>query len=74
MRRCAAKVQLPSECRISHSSRSSYFDAVALRLKRGKQGISVKEDMIILGAAYCKEAIKTLETFFAELVNAVVSK
>ena len=30
MRRCAAKVQLPSECRISHSSQSTYFDAVAL--------------------------------------------
>src|SRR5208337_141211 len=30
MRTCAAKVQLPSECRISHSSQSTYFDAVAL--------------------------------------------
>jgi|SRR5271157_1272767 len=30
MRRCAPKVQLPSECRISHSSQSTYFDAVAL--------------------------------------------
>ena len=37
MRRCAAKVQLPSECRISHSSQSTYFDAVAL----GRGGISV---------------------------------
>ena len=32
MRTCAAKVQLPSECRISHSSQSTYFDAVALRV------------------------------------------
>ena len=30
MRTCAEKVQLPSECRISHSSQSTYFDAVAL--------------------------------------------
>jgi len=30
--------------------------------------------VIVLGAAYCKEAIKTLETFFTELVNAVVSR
>ena len=30
MRTCAAKVQLPSEYRISHSSQSTYFDAVAL--------------------------------------------
>src|SRR5208283_4208884 len=30
MRTCAAKVPLPSECRISHSSQSTYFDAVAL--------------------------------------------
>ena len=30
MRTCAAKVQLASECRISHSSQSTYFDAVAL--------------------------------------------
>src|SRR5208337_2767122 len=30
MRTCAAKVQLLSECRISHSSQSTYFDAVAL--------------------------------------------
>ena len=30
MRMCAAKVRLPSECRISHSSQSTYFDAVAL--------------------------------------------
>src|SRR5208337_1529426 len=33
MRTCAAKVQLPSECRISHSSQSTYFDAVALGTK-----------------------------------------
>src|SRR5271165_407895 len=32
MRTCAVKVQLPSECRISHSSQSTYFDAVALVL------------------------------------------
>ena len=30
MRIYASKVQLPSECRISHSSQSTYFDAVAL--------------------------------------------
>jgi len=30
MRTCAEKVQLSSECRISHSSQSTYFDAVAL--------------------------------------------
>src|SRR5271157_2723570 len=35
MRTCAAKVQLPSECRISHSSQSTYFDAVALPVQGG---------------------------------------
>jgi len=33
MHKCAAKVPLPSECRISHSSQSTYFDAVALGRK-----------------------------------------
>src|SRR5271166_21236 len=30
MRRCAAKAQILSKCRIRHSSQSAYFDAVAL--------------------------------------------
>ena len=38
MRTCAAKVQLPSECRISHSSQSTYFDAVALPVVPGAGG------------------------------------
>src|SRR5271157_1319272 len=42
MRRCAAKVQLPSECRISHSSQSTYFDAVAL----GKHPLEARLDII----------------------------
>ena len=37
MRTCAAKVQLPSECRISHSSQSTYFDAVVLVRQWAKQ-------------------------------------
>jgi len=43
MRRCAAKVQLPSECRISHSSQSTYFDAVALPLEPG-------DSIVLLGS------------------------
>ena len=38
MRTCAAKVQLPSECRISHSSQSTYFDAVALTMGETQMG------------------------------------
>jgi len=30
MRKCAAKAQILSKCRIRHSSQSAYFDAVAL--------------------------------------------
>src|SRR5271157_4271924 len=33
MRRCAAKAQILSKCRIRHSSQSAYFDAVALFLR-----------------------------------------
>jgi hypothetical protein len=45
MRTCAAKVQLPSECRISHSSQSTYFDAVAL--------VWIGWLMILIAAAFC---------------------
>ena len=33
MRKCAAKAQILSKCRIRHSSQSAYFDAVALGAK-----------------------------------------
>ena len=38
MLRCTARVQLPSEYRISHSSQSTYFDAVALVCDAGYVG------------------------------------
>ena len=41
MRRCAAKVQLPSECRISHSSQSTYFDAVALEPRKAPRRVLI---------------------------------
>src|SRR5271166_4580209 len=36
MRRCAAKAQILSKCRIRHSSQSAYFDAVALKQTAGE--------------------------------------
>ena len=39
MRTCAAKVQLPSECQISDSCQSTYFDAVALHLEQLLEGL-----------------------------------
>jgi len=47
MRTCAAKVPLLSECRISHSSQSTYFDAVALGLT-GRPDRLVKADGTII--------------------------
>ena len=39
MRKCAAKAQILSKCRIRHSSQSAYFDAVALRLMYANRGL-----------------------------------
>src|SRR5208337_2013880 len=51
MRTCAAKVQLPSEYRISHSSQSTYFDAVALAAAGGLGDLRPVRQLVRFGAA-----------------------
>ena len=60
MRTCAAKVPLLSECQISHSSQSTYFDSVAL-LGNPIQYVEFEEATL---RAYGKSKLGTLATTF----------
>src|SRR5271157_1359299 len=63
MRTCAAKVQLPSECRISHSSQSTYFDAVALAVELVEEGGLLGQPFLRLGV---------LQKLIIDLLDALV--
>src|SRR5271157_6232738 len=71
MRTCAAKVQLPSECRISHSSQSTYFDAVAL--ERGEVGLIGREGATTGQTAMCGVANMQFDRSAAEGVAEIMN-
>src|SRR5271166_1705203 len=61
MRKCAAKAQILSKCRIRHSSQSAYFDAVALSTAPFQLRNRIRRKLLWL-----RQVVSVFDRFFLE--------